>query len=205
MREPMLPVAYVPFHAIDAKGALHPVREGTFIIRASGAEPLRLSSILRQEVARGGRGFRVTNVRTQNEINLRHTVRERLLAMLAVFFAMVAVLLAGVGLYGVLDYSVLQRRREIGIRMAIGAEAGDVARLVTADVFFMVVVGALAGLAVGMTSVRYIESLFYGVKATDTAMLALPFLSILAAALLASLPAVIRAVRIDPAKMLRAE
>jgi len=72
-------------------------------------------------------------------------VRERLLAMLAVFFAAVALLLAGVGLYGVLDYGVLQRRREIAIRMAIGAQAGDVARRVTADVFAMVVAGSLAG------------------------------------------------------------
>ena len=85
--------------------------------------------------------------------------------MLALFFAAVALLLAGVGLYGVLDYSVLQRRREIGIRMAIGAQAGDIARRVTADVFSMVLVGALAGLALGMASVRYIESLLYQVKA----------------------------------------
>ncbi len=62
--------------------------------------------------------------------------------MLALFFAVVALLLAGIGLYGVLDYSVLQRRREIGIRMAIGAQAGDIARRVTADVFAMVLVGS---------------------------------------------------------------
>ena len=94
--------------------------------------------------------------------------------MLALFFAVVALLLAGIGLYGVLDYSVLQRRREIGIRMAIGAQAGDIARRVTVDVFSMVLLGALAGLALGMASVRYIESLLYQVKATDLAMLALP-------------------------------
>ncbi len=116
-----------------------------------------------------------------------------------------ALLLAGVGLYGVLDYSVLQRRREIGIRMAIGAPAGDIARRVTVDVFSMVLLGAIAGLALGMASVRYIESLLYQVKPTDLAMLALPSLAILAAALLAALPAVIRAVRIDPATTLRAE
>jgi predicted lysophospholipase L1 biosynthesis ABC-type transport system permease subunit len=95
-------------------------------------------------------------------------------------------LLAGVGLYGVLDYSVLQRRREIGIRMAIGAQAGDIARLVTVEVFSMVLAGALAGLALGMASVRYIESLLYQVKATDLGLLALPSLAILAAALLAA-------------------
>src|SRR5437868_7942339 len=125
--------------------------------------------------------------------------------MLALFFATVALLLAGIGLYGVLDYSVLQRRREIGIRMAVGAQAVDIARRVTVDVFSMVLVGAIAGLALGMASVRYIESLFYQVKATDLAMLALPSLTIVAAALLASLPAVIRAVRIDPATILRSE
>jgi ABC-type antimicrobial peptide transport system permease subunit len=147
----------------------------------------------------------VSRIRTQTEINQLQTVRERLLAMLEQFFAVVALLLAGVGLYGVLDYSVLQRRREIGIRMAIGAQAGDIARRVTVDVFTMVLVGAFAGLALGMVSVRYIETLLYQVKATDLGVLALPSLTILAAALLAALPAVIRAVRIDPVKMLRAE
>jgi ABC-type antimicrobial peptide transport system permease subunit len=100
---------------------------------------------------------------------------------------------------------VLQRRREIGIRMAVGAQAGDIARRVTADVFTMVLAGAVAGFAAGMASVRYIEALLYQVKATDLGILALPSLTIVAAALLASLPAVIRAVRIDPVAMLRSE
>ena len=125
--------------------------------------------------------------------------------MLASFFAVVALMLAGIGLYGVLDYSVLQRRREIGIRIAIGAPAGDIARRVTLDVFSMVVVGALAGLALSLTSARYIESLLYEVKPTDPIVLALPSLTILAATLLAALPAVIRAVSIDPAATLRSE
>ncbi|MGB8474177.1 MAG: FtsX-like permease family protein [Candidatus Acidiferrum sp.] len=111
--------------------------------------------------------------------------------------------LAGVGLYGVLHYSVLQRRREIGIRIAVGAQAGGIARLVTMDVFAMVVVEALAGVGLGMISVRYIESRFYQVKPTDLQMLALPTLAILVGALLAALRPVIRAVRIDPASMLR--
>ena len=114
-------------------------------------------------------------------------------------------MLAGLGLYGVLDYSVLQRRREIGIRMALGAPADRIARQVTADVFSMVLAGTLAGLALGMAAVRYLESLFYQVKPTDLAMLALPSLAILAAALLAALPPVIHAVQTDPLTVLRSE
>jgi len=205
IRQPIPPVVYVPFHSIDNKGAVKTVVRGTFIVRTSGPNPLALASILRQEVHRAGSEFRVSNIRTQLEINQALTVRERLLAMLALFFAVVALLLAGVGLYGVLDYSVLQRRREIGIRMALGAQAADVARRVTVDVFSMVLVGALAGLALGMASARSIEALLYQVKATDLRMLVLPSLTIFVVALLAALPAVIRAVRIDPVTMLRAE
>jgi putative ABC transport system permease protein len=205
MREPITPTVYVPFLPVGATGALAHVGHATFIVRTSSANPLALASTLRQEVPRARAGFRVSNIRTQKELDQSHTVRERLLATLALFFAVVALLLASVGLYGVLDYSVLQRRREIGIRMAIGAEAGGIARLVTMDVFGMVVAGAVAGLALGLASVRYLESLFYQVKPTDLSMLALPSLAILAAALLAALPAVIRAVRIDPVTMLRSE
>jgi predicted permease len=202
LRQAILPVAYTPFHRLDAKGTL---LGGTFVVRTSSANPLALASILRREVPRARPEFRVSNIRTQAEIVRAQTVRERLLAMLALFFAVVALLLAGVGLYGVLDYSVLQRRREIGIRMAIGAQPGRIARLVTLSILTMVLAGALAGLALGMASVRYIESLLYQVKATDLGVLALPALAILAAALVAALPAVIHAVCIDPVTVLRSE
>jgi ABC-type antimicrobial peptide transport system permease subunit len=167
--------------------------------------PRALASVLRQEVPRARAEFRVSRIRTQLDINQSQTVRERLLATLALFFAIVALLLAGVGLYGVLHYSVLQRRREIGIRIAVGAQAGGIARLVTMDVFAMVLVGALAGIGLGMLSVRYVESLFYQVKATDMQMLAFPALAILAGAFLAALRPVMQAVRIEPVSMLRAE
>ncbi len=205
LREPILPQLYVPFHSVDASGASGKSSAGTLLVRTTLANPMTLASVLRQEVPRARPEFRVSRIRTQLEINQSHTVRERLLATLALFFAIVALLLAGVGLYGVLHYSVLQRRREIGIRIAIGARAGSVARLVTLDVFSMVLLGAAAGVGLGMISVRSIESLFYQVKATDLQMLALPALAILAGALLAALRPVIQAVRIDPASMLRAE
>ncbi|HEV8043357.1 MAG TPA: ABC transporter permease [Bryobacteraceae bacterium] len=205
LRIPVRPTVYVPFSSVDAQGVFRPNGRGTFIVRTSGANPLALASMLRQEVSRARSEFRVSNVRTQIEINQSNTVRERLLATLALFFAIVALTLAGVGLYGVLDYSVLQRRREIGIRMALGARAGDIALRVTTDVFSMVLVGAALGLALGITSTRYLETILYQVKPTEAGLLALPGLTILAAALMAALPAVIRAVRIDPVSMLRTE
>jgi predicted permease len=205
MREPFLPQAYYPMHVADGKGGLTARDYGVFMVRTKSANPLAIAPILRREVSRARPEFRVSNIRTQTEIDESHTVRERLLARLALFFAIVAVLLATVGLYGVLNYSVLHRQREIGIRMALGAPAADIARQVTAGVFAMVLGGALAGLALGMVAVRYIESLFYQVKPTDPAMLALPSVTILLAALLAALPPIIRAVRIDPVTVLRSE
>jgi predicted permease len=205
VREPVTPAAYYPLQSVDDNGVLQPLGQATFVVRTVTSNPLAMASTLRHEVALARPEFRVNNIRTQLEINQSHTVRERLLARLAFFFGAVALLLAAVGLYGVLDYSVLRRRREVAIRMALGAQAAHVARRVTTDAFAMVIAGALAGLALGFISVRYIESLLYQVKPTDPQMLALPFLIILAAALVAALPPVIRAVRIDPATTLRAE
>jgi ABC-type antimicrobial peptide transport system permease subunit len=175
------------------------------MVRTAGRNALEMASVLRQEVARARAGFRVSNILTQTALIEQHTVRERLMATLASFFGAVALLLAGIGLYGVLDYSVVQRRREIGIRIAIGAQSGAIARSVIGDIFAVVLAGALLGILLGSGSVRFIESLLFQVKATDLGVLALPAVIIFAVALLAALPAVIRAVRIDPATMLRSE
>jgi hypothetical protein len=205
IHEPMLPVVFVPVHSTDSTGIFRPLDEETFIVRTTASNPLALASILRQQVPREGVQFHVSNIRTQEQIDQAQTVRERLLATLAFFFGAVALLLAGVGLYGVLNYSLLQREREFGIRLALGARAGDVAREVTARIFAAVSMGAVMGLGLGMTSTRYIASLLYQVKTTEVGVLAFPSLIILATALLAAVPAVIRALRIDPVAMLRAE
>jgi len=208
LREPILPVAYVPFHEVadTPKGAaLQPEGRATFVVRTAGDDPLALAATLRRKVADAHVGLRVSNISTQAEVVRDQTVRERLIAMLALFFACVALLLAAMGLYGVLNYSVLQRRREIGIRMAIGSPRTRIIRLVTVDVFAMIGLGACAGIALGLESARYIESLFYQVKATDADMLALPAFAILLTALIATLPAVLRALSTDPTEILRAE
>ena len=200
MREAIRPTAYFPFHFGNDK-----TDWGAIIVRTAAEDPLTMAQLLRQEVSRARSEFRVSNIETQVELVQSHTIRERLLAMLAIFFASVALLLAAVGLFGVLEFSVQQRRREIGIRMALGARSFDVAFRVTVEVFGMVLIGAAAGLAAGVASERYLETLLYQVKATDPTMLAAPVVTIFTATLLAALPPVIRAVRIDPARMLRAD
>jgi predicted permease len=205
LRLAIRPTVYVPFPSVDNSGALRPVSRGTFVVRSSGSNPITLAAILRKEVANARPGFRVQDLHTQVELDQTDTVRERLLAMLATFFGGVALLLAGVGMYGVLDYFVIQRRREIGIRIAIGARSADIVRRVSVEGFVMVLLGAVAGLAIGMVTARYVQSILFGVRLTDASILALPALAILAAAVLAALPAVIRAARTDPVKMLRAE
>jgi putative ABC transport system permease protein len=205
LRGPMLDVFYVPFQSRDESGMLRPVDSATIMVRTATANPMALASSLRQLVSQARSEFRVSNIRTQQEIIEALTVRERLLAMLASFFAVAALLLAAVGLYGVLYYAVVQRRREIGIRMAIGAQTWSIARLVALDVFSMVLVGALAGFAVGMVAVRYLQPLFYQVKPTDLGILAFPALAIFAAAFLAALPPLLHAIHVDPMVALRYE
>ncbi|HKT46858.1 MAG TPA: FtsX-like permease family protein, partial [Candidatus Acidoferrales bacterium] len=205
IRAPMLPVAFVPFDSLNADGAPETQREGAFIVRTGSAKPMALAQMLRQEVTKARPELRVSRVRTQREINEAQTVRERLLAVLAAFFGAMALLLAAVGLYGVLHFSILQRRREIGIRIAVGAGAGSIGWLVIRDVFVSVTAGGVAGLALGLISVRYIQALFYQVKPTDLPMLFFPSVAIFAAAFVAALPGVIQALRIDPVTMLRTD
>jgi putative ABC transport system permease protein len=205
LHDPTLPVAYVPFRQLNENGTINPPEGGAFLLRTSGINPLFLVPTLRRLVVQSNPAYRVSNVQTQQELVDNQTIRERLLALLASFFATVALLLAAIGLYGVLNYSVLQREREIGIRIAVGARIGSIARLVTTQIFVTVFIGAAAGIALGMASVRYVQTLLFGVKGTDPSMLIAPVLVLLAAALLAALPPVLRAARIDPSIMLRVE
>jgi putative ABC transport system permease protein len=210
VREQALPQVYVPLHhaataAGSAAGALQLIRYMTIVVRTSNDDPMEMAEVLRRAVTQADPEFRVNTVKTQAQLIETQTIRERLLARLAEFFGAVGLLLAAMGLYGVLNYSVAQRERELGVRIALGAASATIARLVTVRVMAMVVLGAIVGVFLGLLSVRSVEALLYGVKGTDGSMIAMACAVFLSAALLASLPAVLRAVQIDPAVMLRAE
>ena len=205
LRETSRAVFYGPFDEIDDKSAPRAVGFATFAIHTDVQNPLALADSLRQFIAQRHNGLRVSNITTQLDLVRDQTIRERLIAMLAAFFAAIALLLAGIGLYAVLNYSVLRRRREIGIRMAIGSTRAGIVRIVTLDVFLMIALGGCAGVAFGFGVARYVESLFYQVKATDADMIALPTCAILLTALVATLPAVLHALRTNPTEILRAE
>ncbi len=197
MRSDQPPVAYFPYELS--------YRRASFLVRTVAEDPNSLSATLRRAVSQARPGFRVSAVRTQTAIIAKHTLRERVLATLGVFFAIVALLLAGVGLYGVLDYSVLQRRREIGIRLAIGAPIVSIARRITKDALVMISAGLLVGVAFAILSVRALSPLLYQVNSTGLQSFAPPTFVILTVTLVAAIPAIRRAIRIDPASTLRSD
>lgn len=196
LREPIRPTIYAP---MGESGW------GTFAVRTEEQGAVSQGAALRRIVSEARPEFRVVNVRMQADLVREQTLRERLLATLSLFFAAVALILAAVGLYGVLNYAVVQRRREIGIRIALGARSAHVARQVSGDVFVMLLVGSAFGLGAGLAGERFVESLLYEVKGTDLWRLATPALTLLGAALLAAIPPVFLATRTDPATALRNE
>jgi len=196
MREPIRPTVYVP---------LDKTSTASFIVRTTAAEPASMAQSLRRLVSEVHPEFRVSNVQTQAELVRNHTIKERLLATLSLFFAIVALILAAVGLYGVLNHAVLQRRRELGIRMALGARTSHIARQVGGDMFLMLILGSAVGLGAGLASERFVATLLYGVRGTDMRLLATPLLTLFTAAFLAALPPIIGASKTDPSVALRSE
>lgn len=195
LRDPVPPTIYVPFLA---RG------NGALLVRSVG-DPVTLAATLRGEVSRARADFLVRNVVTQGALVRSQQIRERLLATLSLFFAALAVLLAAIGLYGVLNYAVVQQRRDIGIRMALGARAAHVVRQVARAKLASVAVGAAIGIAAGLAFGRTVEALLFQVKPTDPSTLFATILTLAAAATVATISPAVRAVRIDPADTLRTE
>jgi putative ABC transport system permease protein len=147
-------------------------------------------------------GFWFQDYRTEIRESL---LRERLMAKLSGFFGVLALLLASIGLYGILSYSVADRTNEIGIRMALGAERRDVIWLVLREALLLVLAGAAAGMPVVWAVTRLVSAMLFGLKPTDPLSLSLASLVMLAVAAIAAYLPARRAARVDPMIALRYE
>lgn len=205
LREPVPPIAYVPFRLSDETGGIRPKRQATLIVRTAPGAPADLPGHLRSEITRVQPGVYVSGIKSQTAIVESHTLRERLLATLSAFFAAVALLMAAVGLYGVIDYAALQRRREIGICLALGAPAARVVRTEFTGVFVMVAAGAAVGVLISLRFGQVLDTLLFGVAGTDSVAVAGPLAVVCAIAALACVPPILRAVRTDLTATIRAQ
>jgi predicted permease len=166
-------------------------------------DPRQILPMLREQVRRVDANLVVSEMRTLDEQLNRRLANERLLSFLSTGFAVLASLLALIGLHGVLAFVVARRSHEIGIRMALGAEQGRVIGLVMREMLLVIVCGIAAGVGVGLASGRYVEAQLFGVKGGDAPVYALSAAVLLTAALGAAFLPAWRASRIDPMRALR--
>ncbi len=180
------------------------IRSMYILLRSSG-NPSSLISEMRGVVHTMDPGLPLAEVRTMDDVMSEAQSRPRFLTTLLSIFAAVALVLASVGIYGVISYSVAQRTTEFGLRMALGARRNDVLRLVVVQGLKLTLLGVAVGLAVAAVLTRYISSLLYGVKPTDPlTFLAVPLVLAIVGLLACYIPAR-RATKVDPMVALRYE
>ena len=168
-------------------------------------DPHRLAHAVEAAIHRVDPDQAISDVQTMDEILSDSVARPRFQVVLLLVFAAIAVLLASIGVYGVVSYSVAQRTREIGIRMALGARAADVSRLVLREGLLLSCLGAAAGLAAAWASTRVLRSLLFEVTPTDPLTLGAVVCLLMAVALAATLLPARRAAKVDPMVILRYE
>ncbi len=199
LRDESPPTVYVPWlQELSRVGAV------TFEVRTAG-DPVAFVTAIRQAVREVDSNLPLAGVRTQVEVANESLRIERLFARLLSLFGLLALMLAAIGLYGVMAYAVTQRTKEIGIRMALGAQRHDVLKLVLSQGMILTLIGVVlgAGGAIGLT--RLMKSLLFGVSATDPATFIVIALLLTAVALLASYVPARRATKVDPLVALRYE
>jgi predicted permease len=181
-----------------------PSGRATFVIRTS-VPPATLAQPAIAAIRAIDPEQPVGDIRTMVEVLGERLASQRFSALLLAVFAGVALLLAAVGIYSVLSYIVRGRSREIGIRTALGAQRADVLRLVIIEGMSPALVGIAAGTLAALASARILETLVFGVSASDPLTLAGVAATLALVALMASLVPAYRALRLDPVKVLRAE
>ncbi|HLL75964.1 MAG TPA: ABC transporter permease [Pyrinomonadaceae bacterium] len=197
LREQPLPFVYIPLAQEYQRGM-------TLVARTDG-DPLSLAPAVSGAMAEIDRRLPLFNVRTMASYVSAGLAADRMIAVMLGLFASAALALAAVGIYGVLAYSVAQRTREIGIRLALGAQRADILRLVVGQGMALVLVGAGLGLVLALVLGRLFAGLLFGVGASDPSTLAAITLLLTAVALLACYLPARRATKVDPMEALRYE
>ena len=189
-----LPIATLPRY----------VRRVNLLVRTT-VEPLSLAGPVRNQISALDKDQAVFNVRTMEQALSRSVAARRFSMILLGVFAMLALTLAAVGIYGVISYSVAQRTREVGIRMALGANTTDVIKLVVRDGLKLVLIGVGIGLAGALALTRMMTTLLFGVTPTDAVTYATVALGLILVALIACCIPARRATKVDPLIALRFE
>jgi predicted permease len=197
VRDPVPPTMYLPIAQHD--------RIPPFVslsVRAAAGSPVLLTRSLATAVTGIEPGVAITFRPMAEQVD-NSLIQERIVAMLSGFFGALALLLAGLGLYGVTSYAVGRRRTEIGIRMALGATPGQVIAMVLSRVGLLVGAGILAGTTVAVWASRFVEALLYGLRPWDPVAVATGVVALGVIGMAAGGVPAMRAARIDPARVLR--
>jgi len=199
--EMYMPYAQTPFSQMPA-GLRFPAMS---LAARSGSDHDSLAAAMRAEIKALDKDQPVTNIRTLDQLLADSISQQRFYLLLLSFFASIALILAAVGLYGVVSYTVKQRTHEIGVRMAFGARAGDVLGLIIKFGMKLTLIGALIGLAGALTLTRLMRTLLFDVSATDPLTFIVVALLLTGVALLACWIPARRATKVDPMIALRTE
>lgn len=190
--------------AMYVNWAMSPVRQLT-VIASSNVDPHTLIAPLTGVVRRLEPEATVANVKTLDEVVMNTIARPKFNASLLTIFSVLGLFLSAIGIYGVLSYSVAQRTQEIGVRMALGAQPKQVMRFVSREGMTIAVIGLVIGTIGALAATRVLQSLLYGVSATDPFVLGLVWVVVAAVAFLAVFMPARRATKVDPLVALRTE
>jgi len=199
LRQPTPPTVYAP--AVQNPAGLG---QTSFAVRTAG-DPITLIPAIRAAVQEVDGNLPLFEFTTFDQNAEKSLAQERLFARLTSFFGLIALILASIGLYGVMAYSVMQRTREIGIRMALGAKRGDVLRLIMRQTLWLALAGVMLGIAASLVGTRWIASQLFGLAPYDPLTITLVTLLLLAVMMLAGYMPARRAAKVDPLIALRCE
>ena len=201
--DPMI-IASIPQVRDGTTAAYSNIQPLFWLVRTRGAPHLSIAAITEQlRIASGG--FPVAHIRTMDEVMGRSTARQSFNMLLLSIFGAVALLLAAIGIYGVMAYSVAQRTQEIGVRMALGADRDTIRKLVVWQGMRLALAGVVAGIAASFGLTRLLSTFLFGVKPWDAAVFIFAPLLLTGVALLAVWLPAARASKVDPMQALRAE